>query len=103
MLKACRGNGELSGAIITLARRNDHLWNVTRLQQLSSSVAMQRIAYIVQYILGIERAYTIAGYCLYPTETVSRFATLYRVFFLSYPHPDNVDVTLIVRRSMGNV
>jgi len=35
---ACRGNGELSGAIITLAKRNDHLWNVTRLQQLSSSV-----------------------------------------------------------------
>jgi len=33
MLKVSRGNGELFGAIITLARRSDYLWNVTRLQQ----------------------------------------------------------------------
>lgn len=93
---------ESYSAIITLARRNDHLWNVTRLQQERGAAvgAADKITCIVRYTLRVEWAYTIAGFRSYPTETISRFVMLRRVFFFFCSRrPENADLTLIVCHS----
>jgi len=85
MLKVSRGNGELFGAIITLARRSDYLWNVTRLQQRGNRRCREsRVLYNTYW----ERVYTIAytGCRSYPTETISSIRyTVPRVLSLLSP------------------
>lgn len=88
----------LSNAIITLARRNNHLWNVTRLQRGSRRCRGLHVLYNTHWELN-DRWLPFISH-----GTISRFYTiLHHIFFFFYPRrSENADLTLIVCRSMGS-